>query len=124
MRPCQGESVRYLEKLHNEISYLDDTFGTVARARAGEPVESKASRVPAPIESSNFFNRFCAGPTRSRRQDYGEAGFSFAKASPWARAKGAFTGEISVPMLADACCTHCIVGHSEHIPGEAVRSEA
>jgi len=28
-------------------------------------------------------------------------------------AQGAFTGEISVAMLADACCTHCIVGHSE-----------
>jgi triosephosphate isomerase len=27
--------------------------------------------------------------------------------------QGAFTGEISVAMLADACCTHCIVGHSE-----------
>jgi triosephosphate isomerase len=28
-------------------------------------------------------------------------------------AKGAFTGEVSAAMLADACCTHCIVGHSE-----------
>ncbi len=28
-------------------------------------------------------------------------------------AQGAFTGEISAPMLADACCTHGIVGHSE-----------
>ncbi len=28
-------------------------------------------------------------------------------------AQGAFTGEISAAMLADACCTHCIVGHSE-----------
>jgi triosephosphate isomerase len=27
--------------------------------------------------------------------------------------QGAFTGEISVPMLADSCCTQCIVGHSE-----------
>jgi triosephosphate isomerase (TIM) len=27
--------------------------------------------------------------------------------------QGAFTGEISAAMLADACCTHCIVGHSE-----------
>lgn len=26
---------------------------------------------------------------------------------------GAFTGEISVPMLKDIGCTHCIVGHSE-----------
>jgi triosephosphate isomerase (TIM) len=28
-------------------------------------------------------------------------------------AQGAFTGEVSASMLADACCTHCIVGHSE-----------
>jgi triosephosphate isomerase len=28
-------------------------------------------------------------------------------------AKGAFTGEVSAAMLADACCTYCIVGHSE-----------
>ena len=27
--------------------------------------------------------------------------------------KGAFTGEVSVPLLADAGCTHVIVGHSE-----------
>jgi triosephosphate isomerase len=27
--------------------------------------------------------------------------------------QGAFTGAISAAMLADACCTHCIVGHSE-----------
>jgi triosephosphate isomerase (TIM) len=27
--------------------------------------------------------------------------------------KGAFTGEVSVPMLADAGCSHVIVGHSE-----------
>ncbi len=30
----------------------------------------------------------------------------------WER-QGAFTGEISAAMLADACCTCCIVGHSE-----------
>ncbi len=28
-------------------------------------------------------------------------------------AQGAFTGEISAPMLADVGCRHCIVGHSE-----------
>jgi triosephosphate isomerase len=28
-------------------------------------------------------------------------------------AQGAFTGAVSPAMLADACCTHCIVGHSE-----------
>jgi triosephosphate isomerase len=28
-------------------------------------------------------------------------------------AQGAFTGEVSAAMLADACCTHGIVGHSE-----------
>ena len=28
-------------------------------------------------------------------------------------AKGAFTGEVSAPMLADVGCTWCIVGHSE-----------
>jgi triosephosphate isomerase (TIM) len=28
-------------------------------------------------------------------------------------AQGAFTGAVSAPMLADACCTHGIVGHSE-----------
>jgi len=27
--------------------------------------------------------------------------------------QGAFTGEVSAPMLVDAGCTHCIVGHSE-----------
>jgi triosephosphate isomerase len=30
----------------------------------------------------------------------------------WA-AKGAYTGEVSVPMLKDAGCTHVLVGHSE-----------
>jgi triosephosphate isomerase (TIM) len=28
-------------------------------------------------------------------------------------AQGAFTGEVSAPMLADVGCRHCIVGHSE-----------
>jgi triosephosphate isomerase len=28
-------------------------------------------------------------------------------------AQGAFTGEVSAPMLADVGCVHCIVGHSE-----------
>ncbi len=27
--------------------------------------------------------------------------------------EGAFTGEVSVPMIADLGCSHCIVGHSE-----------
>ncbi|BDG07823.1 triose-phosphate isomerase [Anaeromyxobacter paludicola] len=27
--------------------------------------------------------------------------------------QGAFTGEVSAPMLADVCCGHCLVGHSE-----------
>lgn len=30
-----------------------------------------------------------------------------------AEASGAFTGEISAPMLADAGCAYCVVGHSE-----------
>jgi triosephosphate isomerase (TIM) len=29
------------------------------------------------------------------------------------KASGAYTGEVSVPMLADAGCTHVLVGHSE-----------
>jgi len=35
-------------------------------------------------------------------------------------AQGAFTGEVSVPMLKDAGCTHVIIGHSErrHVFGE------
>ena len=34
---------------------------------------------------------------------------------------GAFTGEVSVPMLKDAGCTHVIIGHSErrHVFGES-----
>ena len=34
--------------------------------------------------------------------------------------KGAFTGEVSVPMLKDAGCSHVIIGHSErrHVFGE------
>ena len=46
-----------------------------------------------------------------------------------ARAKGAHTGDISAPMLADAGCSHVIVGHSErrtdHGEGDAgVREKA
>jgi triosephosphate isomerase len=35
--------------------------------------------------------------------------------------KGAFTGEVSGPMLVDLGCTYCIVGHSErrHVLGES-----
>lgn len=35
-------------------------------------------------------------------------------------ASGAFTGEVSVPMIADTACTHVVIGHSErrHIFGE------
>ncbi len=35
--------------------------------------------------------------------------------------KGAFTGEVSAPMLVDLGCTYCIVGHSErrHVLGES-----
>jgi triosephosphate isomerase len=38
-----------------------------------------------------------------------------------AEPEGAFTGEVSIPMLADVGCTYVIVGHSErrHVFGEA-----
>jgi triosephosphate isomerase len=34
---------------------------------------------------------------------------------------GAFTGEVSIPMIKEAGCTHCLIGHSErrHIFGES-----
>ncbi len=35
--------------------------------------------------------------------------------------QGAFTGEVSIPMIKETGCTHCIIGHSErrHIFGES-----
>jgi triosephosphate isomerase len=43
----------------------------------------------------------------------GGTGIELAAQNVHFEAQGAFTGEISAAMLADACCTHCIVGHSE-----------
>lgn len=43
----------------------------------------------------------------------GDMGISIGAQNCHEKAKGAFTGEISAPMIADAGCTYCIVGHSE-----------
>jgi triosephosphate isomerase len=52
--------------------------------------------------------------------DKGAAPFIGAQ-NVYFESKGAFTGEISIPMLKDAGCTHVILGHSErrHIFGES-----
>jgi triosephosphate isomerase (TIM) len=41
-----------------------------------------------------------------------------------AKADGAFTGEISGPMLVDAGCTHVILGHSERRHGQGETDDA
>jgi triosephosphate isomerase len=41
-----------------------------------------------------------------------------------AKPEGAFTGEISGPMLVDAGCTHVILGHSERRHGEGETDDA
>jgi triosephosphate isomerase len=42
-----------------------------------------------------------------------EGGFGVGAQDCYWAAKGAYTGEVSVPMLKDAGCTHVLVGHSE-----------
>lgn len=42
-----------------------------------------------------------------------EAGLVLGAQDCHARPSGAFTGDVAAPMLADAGCTHVIVGHSE-----------
>lgn len=44
--------------------------------------------------------------------DHGKEIYLGAQDCYW-KNSGAFTGEVSVPMLKDICCTHIIVGHSE-----------
>jgi triosephosphate isomerase len=54
----------------------------------------------------------------------GEAGLALGAQDCHAEQSGAFTGDVAAPMLADAGCTHVIVGHSErrslHGEGNAV----
>jgi triosephosphate isomerase len=43
----------------------------------------------------------------------GGSGVALAAQNAHPQAQGAFTGEISIPMLAELGCRYCIVGHSE-----------
>ena len=45
--------------------------------------------------------------------DFDKAKVSVAAQNVYWEPAGAFTGEVSVPMLKEIGCTHCIVGHSE-----------
>ena len=42
-----------------------------------------------------------------------ETGIALAGQNVFEQDSGAFTGEVSAPLLADAGCTYCIIGHSE-----------
>ena len=45
--------------------------------------------------------------------DFDKAKVSVAAQNVYWEPAGAFTGEVSVPMLKEIGCTHCLVGHSE-----------
>ena len=58
------------------------------------------------------FTSLCAAETASKNCAPGTAPILGAQNACF-EPKGAFTGEVSVPMLKDAGCTHVILGHSE-----------
>jgi triosephosphate isomerase len=73
-----------------------------------------AAAVGKTLEVAVFppFTSLFAAETASKGLDKGIAPFLGAQ-NAYFEPKGAFTGEVSIPMLKDAGCTHVILGHSE-----------
>lgn len=73
--------------------------GIVSGLDTAGPVEIVVC--PAAVHIAHVVQRIAGAPLRVGGQNLCEHG------------EGAYTGEVSGPMLVDAGCTYCIVGHSE-----------
>ncbi len=88
-------------KMHGFRESLDELESLNRRLTAGEPPSCEAMLCPPATLIAAFADRAAGGPVRIGAQD--------CHAEP----NGAFTGEISAEMLADAGAVAVIVGHSE-----------
>ncbi len=82
---------------------LAEARALVTELKAGIGPDTEAEVVVAPV--------FTALSTVAAELAGSPIGLSAQDVYP--EASGAFTGEVSAPLLADVGCTYCIVGHSE-----------
>lgn len=87
-------------KLHNTLA---ESRALASAVREGLTASSRAEVVVAPVFTalSSVADALRGGPVRLAAQDC------------YFEPKGAFTGEVSAPLLADVGCAYVIVGHSE-----------